>query len=470
MPVRIFNGRTVALFLAAVFAMSILGCANLQTQRGHYEPITAELKQENFAAAAQKMEAAKADGKFPGKDRLLYYLDAGLLYYYAGDFDSSIERLQTAEQSSEDLFTKSISRAALSVLLNDNVLEYAGEDYEILYTNLICALAYMEKGNVEDAFVEIRRANLKLELLEQKYNDAARVLRDGAEKDTAQVKIDYEAKKIKFNNDAFARWLSMHLYAQAGKYDDARIDHDLLREAFLTQPHIYDFPTPNVAYQADSGKAILSVAGFLGLAPTKEGFALRIRTDKQLGLVQVLYTDTENKDQEYGHLPIPVKADYYFKFAIPRIVARPSTIAKVQVSIGETQLGELAMLEDVSSVAKETFEAKKSLIYLRSIARAVAKGLTTHQAKKKADDGGLTGWLKKAAIDVAADATEAADLRSSQYLPGKIHVADFQIAPGTYDVTLTFLASNGTVVEKKVIPNVAVRPGGFNLVQAFSPK
>ena len=33
-------------------------------------------------------------------------------------------------------------------------------------------------------------------------------------------------------------------------------------------------------------------------------------------------------------------------------------------------------------IAAETFEAKRSLIYVRTVARALAKGLSTHQLKK----------------------------------------------------------------------------------------
>ncbi len=453
-----------------VFLLLCAGCANLETQRKHYEPVTAELKSGNTLAAAEKLEKAYTDGKFPAKDRLLYYLDAGLLHYYAGDYDSSILRLQAGESAAEELFTKSIRRAAVSLLLNDNVLEYAGEDYEILYSNLICALAYLQKKDVEGSFVEIRRANLKLELLEQKYNEAARMLREGADKDTNQINIDYQSKEVRFNNDAFARWLSMHLYAQAGKYDDARIDHDLLKEAFVTQPHIYNFTPPDVRYSADSGKAILSVVGLSGLAPTKEAFTLRLRTDKQLDLVQILYTDSENKEVEYGHLPMNVKEDYFFEFAIPRVAGRASAISKVRASANGKLLGELSLIEDITTVAKETFEAKRSLIYLRSVARAVAKGLINHQQKSKVKDDGLGGWLKKALVDVVTDLSEAADLRTTQYLPGRVQIADFQVEPGTYDVTVSFLDSYGSEIERRIMPQVTVSPGQFNLVQAFSPK
>ena len=448
------------LFRALVPILVTASCGSVATQTKLYAPVTDEIKSGRYQAAAERFEASKK--KFDKKDRFLYYIDSGALYYYAGSHDSCIARLTLAENAAEDLFTKSISRAATSFLLNDNVLEYSGEDYEVLYANLLKALSFAEMGKYEDAFVEIRRANLKLGLLEQKYVGAAAILNRSKPDDAPDV--TYDPKSVRFSNDAFARYLSMHMYAALGKIDDARIDRDLLAEAFETQPDIYDFPMPAVGYAPDSG-AILSVIGLVGLSPVKEALSLRIRTDKDLDLVQVLYTDSENQDAEYGHLPWPVDEDFYFKFALPKFVSRQTEIGSIVVYADDSLLGELQLLEDVSRVAEETFEAKKSLIYIRSVARVVAKGLTTHKLKDKMDSGGLGGWLKKAAVDVGSDISENADLRCSRFLPGKILVADFSLPPGRHDIRLEILGHDGHLIAEETRPSYAVTGCGFNLLQ-----
>jgi len=448
--------------LLLIFIIS--ACGSVATRTQFYEPVTADLKAGNFALAAERFEKSK--DKFDRKDRFLYYFDSGLLFYYASEYDSSNSRLTSAESAADELFTKSVSRAATSMVLNDNVLEYAGEDYEILYANLLKALNYLELEKFDDAFVEIRRANLKLGLLEQKYLGAAAVMNRNPSRDGDDVKIDYRPENVRFSNDAFARYLSMRLYAAAGKLDDAMIDYYLLREAFETQPDIYNFPLPQVSLVPDSG-AILSVVGLAGLAPVKEALNLRIRTDKDLGLVQILYSDSENDDVEYGHLAIPVKADYYFKFAIPRLESKPSPISTIRIYADSTCLGNLFLLEDVSKVAAETFRAKSSLIYLRSVARAVAKGLATHKLKTKVDSGGFGGWLKKAAVDVGSDISENADLRCSRFLPGQIFVADFSLVPGNYDLRIEFLDNQGQVVGVREASGFRVKARGLNLLQTF---
>jgi uncharacterized protein len=120
------NSGIGTLFWIILPALIISGCGAVATRTKFYGPITNELSAGNYQAAVDRFEKSK--NKFSSKDRFLYYLDSGALYFYAADFDSSLARLSLAESVSEDLYTKSISRAATSMLLNDNILEYAGED------------------------------------------------------------------------------------------------------------------------------------------------------------------------------------------------------------------------------------------------------------------------------------------------------------------------------------------------------
>ncbi|HBZ02098.1 MAG TPA: hypothetical protein DEO84_12340, partial [candidate division Zixibacteria bacterium] len=215
------NGRAVS-GIACLFwiplALILSGCGAVATRTKFYMPVTDTLVAGNFTQAAAEFNKAK----FDKKDRFLYFVDSGALYHYASEYDSSNIRLSSAENAADELFTRSISRAATSILLNDNVLEYSGEDYEILYTNLLKALNYLALNKFDDAFVEIRRADLKLSLLGQKYRDASDELQRGEASDTTGTKLDYKPGEVRFNNDALARYLGLHMYAAEGKWDDAR--------------------------------------------------------------------------------------------------------------------------------------------------------------------------------------------------------------------------------------------------------
>ena len=466
------GGKLLRGIISTILATVLLsGCGSVMTKHKFYGPITSDVQNNEYESAVKKIEIARGDNQYERKDRLLYYLDSGFANHYADNLDTSIVKLTLAEDAAEELFTKSVSRAAASLLLNDNILEYSGEDYEVLYTNLFNALNFLAKDNFDDAFVEIRRSNEKLDLLMLKYAKAVEEFQESPKDDTLNInsKVPYSVDRVRFNNDAFARYLSMHMYAAEGRYDDARIDYEQFVAAFDNQQHIYNFSRPNVKYKADSG-VVFSVVALTGLSPIKEAVGLRIRTDKELDLVQVLYTDGPNKNSEYGHIPFPVSEDYYFKFSLPVLVNQTSRVSQVRVLANGEVIGQLQLVEDVSNVARETFKAKKSLIYFRSIARAIFKGLLAHEAKKKIDEkhDNLGGWLMKAAVDVGTDVIENADLRCTHLLPGKIYVGDFEIEPGVYDFTIEFYNSEGSLVKSQRYNGYEVGYSGWNMIEAFS--
>lgn len=462
------QARPRRLCLGALLLLVVSGCSSGINREKYYEPLEADLRSGNYAAAVSTIEQAREKGAYREKDRFLYYLDAGLAYHYASRFDSSNARLSVAEQAAEELFTKSISRGVLaSTLLNDNVLEYPGEDYEVLYTNLIGALNYLELGQFDDAFVEIRRTNDKLNLLEQKYEDAAAKIAAQTREDTSGAYVQFQAQDVRFNSSAFARYLSMHIYAADGMYDDARIDHEAMLDAFTYQPNIYDFPPPAVEYAPEEG-AVLSVVGLIGLAPVKEPLNLRIRTDENLHLLTVIYDDQNPENTVFANYPLPKGiGDFYAKLSVPQFAPRPSEVAAIRVSSDGELLGQLQLIEDVSEVAAATFEARQSIILWRTVVRVVLKTLSASKVKNAIDDGGIAGWLGKLATDVVYDVSEQADLRCGSLLPGRILVGDFSVPAGKYNLTVDYLDKEGAVIESRHYSGVQVREGNFNLVRTF---
>ena len=152
-----------------------------------------DLVNSNFDAAAVKLAKAKDAGEYKEKDRVLYYLDNGSVLHYADEYVESNILLEDADQSMEELFTKSISNIATSYLLNDNALDYYGEVYENLYVNIFKALNYLKLNKFNDAYVEIKRVNDKLNELNIKYGEMVDELNDA---ENQEIKI--EKHKINF--------------------------------------------------------------------------------------------------------------------------------------------------------------------------------------------------------------------------------------------------------------------------------
>jgi len=285
--------------------------------------------------------------------------------------------------------------------------------------------------------------------------------------DTAATYVAYEPDKLEFNNSAFARYLSMHIYAADRSFDDARIDYDHLHEAFATQPHIYEFSPPDVTYAID-GEGVLSVVGLIGLAPVKEALNLRIRTDENLHLLTVIYSDSSAENSVFANYPLPDNVgDFYAKLSIPQLVPRSSEVAAIRVIADSIVVGELGLLEDISQVAATTYRTKQGMVLWRTVVRTIAKTLAASAIKNEIDDGGVAGWLGKLATDVAYDLSESADLRCAHLLPGRVFVGDFPVPVGTYDLAIEFLTADGSVIERRYHSGVTVRDGAFNFVRAI---
>ncbi|HQT92759.1 MAG TPA: hypothetical protein PL001_12120, partial [Candidatus Kryptobacter bacterium] len=150
-----------ALFL---FALLVSGCA---MSTGFYKNVDADVSANRFEKAAAVVKANRE--KYGNNSSVLYNLEEGLLLHYAGDYSLSTEHLAAGEQEMDELYTKSISKIAGSFVLNDNELPYQGEDFEKVYVNLFMALNYAELGKLEDAIVEARKVDLKLNEYSQEY-------------------------------------------------------------------------------------------------------------------------------------------------------------------------------------------------------------------------------------------------------------------------------------------------------------
>ena len=116
----------------------------------------------------------------PQKNRLLYYMDRGMLLHLAGSYEASNQSLELAKKTAEALWTESIGAHAASWATTDNALPYQGEDFEKVMLHLVAALNYLAMGKISQAEVEARQITAKLELYNQQLGEASSVYRDDA--------------------------------------------------------------------------------------------------------------------------------------------------------------------------------------------------------------------------------------------------------------------------------------------------
>ncbi len=429
--------------LACAFTLAA-SCASV----AHYNEIDADVMEGNFAGGLAKVRAAK-EKSYEAKDRVVYYLDEGMLAHFAGAYTESAESLQSAERAISENFTKSVTTEVSSYLVNDNVLEYAGEDYEDVYLNAFNALNYFHSGSTDGALVEIRRVDNKLKGIATKYGTATTNAQKASLDKSSEIPYDKEAMTSRFTNSALARYLSMLFYRSEGRFDDARIDRDQVKLAFANQPFVYSFALPpslDDELSVPKGKARLNFISFNGMSPVKHESVTRIR----------------------------ISHDNWIKISLPVIFRRPSEIARTEVKFDSGETTDLALIEDLSAVAEETFRQKAGFIYFKTIVRSIAKTTTSAVMDEASDqasgDAALLLGLLSLGTQIYAEASEQADLRMSRYFPSQALVGGINLAPGSYSFTVNYYDSANRLVQSRRFENVEVKAKKLNLVEAVCIK
>jgi len=438
----------------------LLACASSIRQSQYFDGVVADLSHENYKLALKKIEEAKKLSLYRQKDRVLYYLDLGVTYFYQGDYQRSNAFFEKAEQAMEELFTRSISQAAMSFFLNDLTMDYYGEVHENLYVNVFKAINYIKLDRFDDAFVEIKRVDIKLRELEDRYRELVDKYNQA---DTTAINFQYQAPK--FYNDVLAHYLAYLIYRAEERFDDCRIELEKIDQAFKLESDVYYFDKPSFLKQPNLkyDKTFLNIIGFVGRGPTKVAVGGLITTYKDyLGISDL------SVPIALPRIPFPgMKEGYHFKFAFPMMVKGKSKINRVEVAINGQHIGSLELLEDMGKVALKTFQSKQKILYLKTLVRTVTKGILAAKGKKKLrkelKTDGLFGALLDASVDLAVDATEQPDLRTWKTMPGLCLAGEFETEPGMHQIRVTCYGSGNQILYQKEF-NSEIKRNNINLI------
>ena len=424
---------------AGLFCL-LLSCAGAPDA---YARIDAGVQAGSYGNALASLEDEEGPARktvYTSKNQILFYLDRGMISHYAGLYSDSSQDLQTAEQLIEDAFTRSISQAIGSYLVNDNVKDYGGEDYEDLYINVFNSLNYYHRGDLEGSLVEIRRLNEKLNYFADKYQKAKdKVMETNQQIDPGRLPMEASS----FSNSALARYLGVLFYRGTGRADSARVDYEELGNAYSLAPAVYANPVPSSVedeLSVPDGMGRLNVIAFTGLSPVK--------------VPETIY------------IPLPFPApNNAARISLPKMIARPQVIQRAEAVLDTGERFKLELIEDMSAVARETFKSSYGLTVLKTAARAITKtaasaalAVAASDNKKGTDGlGSLVGFLGR----VYTEASEQPDTRLSRYFPAYALVGGINLVPGDYKVTVNFYGSGGLVYSEQ--KEMTVRENTLNL-------
>ncbi|MDX9730904.1 MAG: hypothetical protein RBT63_03950, partial [Bdellovibrionales bacterium] len=157
-------------------------------------------------AAVERLRLLAAE---TGRDQLVYTLDYATALQIVGRYEESAKTFLQAERLADEKDYHSISNVAGSLVLNEEMVQYKGDDFEKVLINGLNALNFLKLGRLEEALVETRRVNEKL------------------------YKLKMDGKKA-FNQSPFAFYLGAMIWEADRKFDDAYIAY---AKTYEVAPH-----------------------------------------------------------------------------------------------------------------------------------------------------------------------------------------------------------------------------------------
>ncbi len=436
--------KTKIIFFIISISYFFGSCSSIVTNTEFYKPILADLQNGNYVAASKGIEAAELKGEYADKDRVLLYLDKGIIFHYAQRFSESNTAFEKAEYLIDSLYTKSVSKGAASLLLNDNALAYSGEVYENLYVNIFKALNYIHLNKLDDAYVEVQRISDKLKELNVYYREEVNKLSNSED---SKIKLD--SKDIGFYNDAFADYISHLIYRASNEEDNSRISLEKAQEAWKQHSDVYNYAMPSALDSTtNKKKTLLNIIAFAGKAPEKVPVGARITT------FNGFFTISDPSLYYIQPIAFPgLKAGWNFKFEFPSMKEDGTFVDAIEIYVDSNFVGDLQLLENIANVATKTFNSRKNLTFFKTALRAVSKGIGAGELgktiKKNTKSEGL-GELFSFIVNAAVDATEHADLRTWRTLPGYSFTGEFPITKGKHRIEIIFKDSSGNTLLKQV--------------------
>lgn len=378
--------------LVLVGPLLLGGCAADYVARTH--GVRAAYEAEDYPRALDELEHLEQQGS--PKDTLLVLLDKGMVLHAAGRWEESIQVLAEADRLSQELDAVSISEEAGALLSTERQRAYRGEDFEKLMISVLQALNYAQLGKDEDALVEVRRVNERLEKM------------------IAEEKKPYEQLAI-------ARYIGGVLYEDQREWDSAYIDYrkaldlepglgplaePLLRLAKrLGREEAYEelrrrFPeVPHEPLGPNEGQVVVVVEA--GLSPEKYSYSRQYRPDA-VELIEV----PSYRDRGY-----PPRA---------------------RVSVGERSEAAVTVTS-LERVAKIHLDERIGRMLAKQVASAVMK------AGVAAGAGAITKSEEVAYLTfLLLNVANAPDLRSWLALPAEFQLARFRLPAGHHTVQVEY--------------------------------
>lgn len=382
--------------------------------------------------------------------KFLYYVNNGILLALLGQYEESNSYFEKAFLFGED-YRLNIVREAASYLTNPMATIYRGEDHEHLMVLYYKAMNFLKMGKHEEALVECRRLNIRLQQLSDRYSSENKYRRDAFIH--TLMGIVYQADKD-WNNAFIAYRNAYAIYEEDyerlfGVTAPDQLKADLLTAAWNTGfTDEFDFfktkfNWPDFKVSNPEGELVFFWHN--GLSPVKDEWSINFVVNRQsddmylfsnadMNMQYSFYVSSDDERASLNNLEV-------FRVAFPRYVERPIYYTNASIQINDITYP-LQLAEDVNRVAVKCLQERMGLEFSKSLLRVALKKSLEYAAKKEDRSfGTLIGAINAA--------TEKADTRNWQTLPHSIYYSRVPLNEGANPVTFRLNRTGGEAVEHR---------------------
>jgi len=407
-----------------------------------------EFERGNLNTALENLQSNASEAN--GRREFLFHVNNGLVLSMMGRYEESNEYFEKAFLFGED-YRKNYLYEAASYLTNPTITTYKGEDHEHLMVLYYKALNFLKLGKTDEALVECRRLNIRLQQLSDRYDSETKFQRDAFVH--TLMGIIYDVDKD-YNNAFIAYRNAFEIYED--DYDRLfrvrapdQLKKDLVRTAFLSgmteqlEKYKQEFGMNEYEYHAPEGGELVFF-WHNGLSPVKAEWGITFMVSRrdnwiyfsnaELGLTFPFRIDNYNEKDRSG-----LNSLEFFRVVFPRYIERPTYYNNASLSMGDQTIS-LQLLEDVNKIAFKSLQQRMNLELSKALIRVALKKASEYQVKKEDKTlGSVLGMINAM--------TEKADTRNWQTLPYAIYYARVPLAQGKNTISLQLEAASHQATE-----------------------
>lgn len=417
----------------------------------------------DYAQASKQLDEGKL--KKQKRNQLLYFLNKGTVLFMNNQPQESNKYFQQADYFIED-YQKNIGLKAASFLTNPSIQTYEGENFEKVMVHYYTTLNYLQQGLLDQALVECKRMQLKLDKITDYYkgknkykNDAFVHLLTGivydAQKDFNNAFIAYR-NAYKIYNEEYATNLNTSVPQQ--------LKEDLIRTALLTgfteeaRQYKNEFNLNHLTLENFKNTSSLVCFWNNGFGPIKDQWSINFSiTQGANGWVNFVNHDLGLNFPYYaGNDSKSINSLKVIRVAFPRYISREPVYENATLTIDSLGIQQkLELVQNIDKIAYVSLQDRMLKELSEALLRLAVKQVATAQLRKENDALG-------SALSVVNAISEQADTRNWQTLPNTINYTRVTLPAGLHQTTFK--------VEKDQLKfNAIVKPGQTTFKVLQSP-